>query len=236
MRNITADKAPLSPPPTVWGGGELFVRLVPGPDSCAEVGAGPSPRRGSRARAGRGRARPRAGRPEAAWGSGPSWGKLVPRAGIDRRMPVARLEHGSPTDKDVRHVARDLADRGDSGLCAQRDLERLDAGARKRLHWSWEVFADHFSGQLYLGDEAPRPRDRLAAVGRRVSTLCKGENGIQQQLALYHVYYNFCLPHANIRHPLLQPEPTHGPGSAKRWQPRTPAMAAGLTDPVWTLR
>jgi len=24
--------------------------------------------------------------------------------------------------------------------------------------------------------------------------------------------------------------------SAKQWQPRTPAMAAGLTDHVWTLR
>jgi IS1 family transposase len=79
-------------------------------------------------------------------------------------------------------------------------------------------------------------RQHVAAVGRRVSTLCKGEDGIQQQLALYHVYYNFCLPHASLRHPLLQPEPTHGTGSAQRWQPRTPAMAAGLTDRVWTLR
>ena len=79
-------------------------------------------------------------------------------------------------------------------------------------------------------------RQHVAAVGRRVSTLCKGEDGIQQQLALYHVYYNFCLPHASLRHPLLPPEPTHGTGSAKRWQPRTPAMAAGLTDHVWTLR
>ncbi len=79
-------------------------------------------------------------------------------------------------------------------------------------------------------------RQHVAAVGRRVSTLCKGEDGIQQQLALDHVYYNFCLPHASVRHPLLQPEPTHGTGSAKRWQPRTPAMAAGLTDRVWTLR
>jgi IS1 family transposase len=79
-------------------------------------------------------------------------------------------------------------------------------------------------------------RQHVAAVGRRVSTLCKGEDGIQQQLALYHVYYNFCLPHASVRQPLLQPEPTHGTGSAKRWQPRTPAMAAGLTDHVWTLR
>ena len=35
---------------------------------------------------------------------------------------------------------------------------------------------------------------------------------------------------------LGQAEPTHGTGSAKRWQPRTPAMAAGLTEHVWTLR
>src|SRR5262244_1017279 len=79
-------------------------------------------------------------------------------------------------------------------------------------------------------------RQHVAAIGRRVSTLCKGEAGVRQQLALYHVYHNFCLPHASIRLPLPQPEPTHGSGSATRWQPRTPAMAAGLTDHVWTLR
>src|SRR6266516_4423232 len=65
-----------------------------------------------------------------------------------------------------------------------------------------------------------------AAVGRRVSTLCKGEEGVRQQLALYHMYYNFCLPHTSVRQPLPRPEPTHGTGSAKRWQPQTPAMAA----------
>jgi len=79
-------------------------------------------------------------------------------------------------------------------------------------------------------------RQHVAAVGRRVSTLCKGEDGMWQQLALYHAYYNFCLPHASLRQALPQPEPTNGSGSVKRWQPRTPAMAAGLTDHVWTLR
>jgi IS1 family transposase len=79
-------------------------------------------------------------------------------------------------------------------------------------------------------------RQHVAAVGRRVITSCKGEEGLRQQLALYHTYSNFCLPHASLRLPLLQPEPTHGNGSAKRWRPRTPAMAAGLTDHVWTLR
>src|SRR6266436_3206726 len=79
-------------------------------------------------------------------------------------------------------------------------------------------------------------RQHVAAVGRRVMTLCKHEAGVRQQLVLYHVYYNFCLPHASLRQPLPQPLPTNGTGSAKTWQPQTPAMAAGLTDRVWTLR
>jgi IS1 family transposase/transposase-like protein len=79
-------------------------------------------------------------------------------------------------------------------------------------------------------------RQHVAAVGRRVTTFCKGEVGLGQQLALYQLYYNFCLPHASLRLPLPQPAPTKGTGSAKRWRPCTPAMAAGLTDHVWTLR
>jgi IS1 family transposase/transposase-like protein len=79
-------------------------------------------------------------------------------------------------------------------------------------------------------------RQHVAAVGRRVSTLCKGEDGVRHQLALYSVYDNFCLPHASLRQALPQSVPTKGTGSAKQWWPCTPAMAAGLTDRVWTLR
>ncbi len=79
-------------------------------------------------------------------------------------------------------------------------------------------------------------RQRVAAVGRRVNTLCQGEDGLQHQLALFHVYHNFVLAHASVRQPLRVPEATNGRGSAKLWQPCTPAMAAGLTDHVWTLK
>jgi len=79
-------------------------------------------------------------------------------------------------------------------------------------------------------------RQHVAAVGRRVATLGKGEDGLRQQLALYHGYYNFCLPHVSLRQLLPQSLPTHGTGSAKQWRPCTPAMAAGLTDHVWSLR
>jgi hypothetical protein len=78
-------------------------------------------------------------------------------------------------------------------------------------------------------------RQRVAAVGRRVNTLCKGAAGVRQQLVLCQAYHHFCLPQASWRVPLAGPIATHGTGSAKQWQPRTPARAAGLTDHVGTL-
>jgi IS1 family transposase len=79
-------------------------------------------------------------------------------------------------------------------------------------------------------------RQRVAAIGRRVNTLCQGEAGLRDQLALFQVYHNFVLPHASLRQPLLMPQPTNGRGSAKVWWPCTPAMAAGLSDHVWSLK
>jgi IS1 family transposase len=79
-------------------------------------------------------------------------------------------------------------------------------------------------------------RQRVAAIGRRVNTLCQGEAGLRDQLVLFQVYHNFVLPHASLRQALDAPIRTPRMGSAKRWRPCTPAMAAGLTDHVWTLK
>jgi IS1 family transposase len=79
-------------------------------------------------------------------------------------------------------------------------------------------------------------RQRVAAIGRRVNTLCQGEAGLRDQLTLFQVYHNFVLPHVSLRQPLLIPQPTNGRGAAKVWRPCTPAMAAGLTDHVWSLK
>jgi hypothetical protein len=78
-------------------------------------------------------------------------------------------------------------------------------------------------------------RQRVAAIGRRVNTLCQGEAGLRDQLALFQVYHNFVLPHASLRQPLLIPKPTNGRGAAQLGRPCTPARAAGLTDHVWSL-
>ncbi len=79
-------------------------------------------------------------------------------------------------------------------------------------------------------------RQRVAAIGRRVNTLCQGEAGLRDQLSLFQVYHNFVLPHASLRQPLLIPKVPNDNGSARLWRPCTPAMAAGLTDHVWSLK
>lgn len=78
-------------------------------------------------------------------------------------------------------------------------------------------------------------RQRVAAIGRRVNTLCPGEAGVQQQLVRFQVYPNFVVPHGSLRQRLLGPAPTHGRNAAKVWRPCPPAMAAGLTNHVWSL-
>ena len=79
-------------------------------------------------------------------------------------------------------------------------------------------------------------RQRVAAIGRRSATPCKHQEGVGYHLTLFQVYHNFVLPHASLRQALAAPLPTNGPGSAKVWRPCTPAMAAGLTDRVWSLQ
>ena len=60
-------------------------------------------------------------------------------------------------------------------------------------------------------------RQHVAAIGRRVNTVCKQEAGLRQQLALFKTYHHFCLPHASLRVSLAEPELTNGTGSAKQW-------------------
>ena len=96
--------------------------------------------------------------------------------------------------------------------------------------WGWQINTS-FVERLNLS-----LRQRVAAIRRRSATSCKGEDGLRHQLALFQAYHNFALPHASLRQALTEPVATHRGGSAKQWRPCTPAMAAGLTDRVWSLR
>lgn len=79
-------------------------------------------------------------------------------------------------------------------------------------------------------------RQHVPALGRKVSSVAKNEIGLVRQLSLFRTYYNFCLPHQSLRFKLDTPQPTGGRRNAKKWQTRTPAMAARITNQVLSMQ
>lgn len=79
-------------------------------------------------------------------------------------------------------------------------------------------------------------RQHSRRMGRKVNAFSKAPDYLEHQLTLAFAYYHFVIPHRGLRQRLPKPLPTKGSkGSRKKWQPVTPAMAAGLTDHIWTM-
>jgi IS1 family transposase len=79
-------------------------------------------------------------------------------------------------------------------------------------------------------------RQHSRRMGRKVNAFSKDPDYLEDQLTLAFAYYHFVVPHRGLRQRLPKPLPTKGrKGSYKKWKPVTPAMAAGLTDHVWTM-
>lgn len=70
---------------------------------------------------------------------------------------------------------------------------------------------------------------------RKTLRFSKERRMLEAAVALEDAYFNFCLPHDSLKRSLAAPVPTKGNGSPKKWAPRTPMMAEGLTFHVWTL-
>jgi IS1 family transposase len=79
-------------------------------------------------------------------------------------------------------------------------------------------------------------RQHSRRMGRKVNAFSKERDYLEYQLTLAFAYYHFVMPHRGLRQRLPEPIPTKGPrASYKKWKPITPAMAAGLTDHVWSM-
>lgn len=79
-------------------------------------------------------------------------------------------------------------------------------------------------------------RASIAPLVRKTGAFCKDQEWMRKRVEFFHVFYNFARPHMSLR--LALPKPEKEPlGIIKpKWIPQTPAMAAGLTDHVWTFR
>ncbi len=79
-------------------------------------------------------------------------------------------------------------------------------------------------------------RQHSRRMGRKVNAFSKKRDYLEHQLTLAFAYYHFVRPHRGLRQRLPEPIPTKGPrASFKQWKLVTPAMAAGLTDHVWSM-
>jgi transposase-like protein len=72
-------------------------------------------------------------------------------------------------------------------------------------------------------------RQRLAALLRRGRALVRGPATLEGSMYLLGTVYNFCSYHESLRVAILLP------GRRRHWVPRTPAIAAGITDHRWTV-
>ncbi len=72
-------------------------------------------------------------------------------------------------------------------------------------------------------------------LSRKVLSFAKDLTWLEKHLWLSLAYYPFVLPHDSLRSLFPAFQPTRGTGSPKKWALVTPAMAAGLTDHVWTM-
>jgi IS1 family transposase len=79
-------------------------------------------------------------------------------------------------------------------------------------------------------------RHLVSRLHRKTLCFSKKREYLVHHLHLALTYYHFARYHASLRVKLPEPIPTRGSGSPKKWQQRTPAMAAGLTDHPWSLR
>ena len=72
-------------------------------------------------------------------------------------------------------------------------------------------------------------RARISALVRRGRALVRQLRTLEEAMYLLGSVYNFCTPHQSLRLVLYLPNHRH------RWVQRTPAMAAAITDHIWTV-
>ena len=79
-------------------------------------------------------------------------------------------------------------------------------------------------------------RHALAPLTRKGLNFCKERDQLRKRVLFFQTFYNVARPHMSLR--MLLPEESQFPSGLIRpkWIHRTPAMAAGLTDHIWTFR
>lgn len=79
-------------------------------------------------------------------------------------------------------------------------------------------------------------RHALAPLTRKSLGFCKDREQMRRRIAFFQTFYNFGRSHESLRLPLPEDQKIQRGVIHPKWMPRTPAMAAGITDHVWSFR
>ena len=140
---------------------------------------------------------------------------------LRRWVPDERLRYAQVQKRRARHKIVEVS-------------TRVVFGTSEAIHSTLKALGQKIN-TAYIERVNRTIRAHVPGLARREEGLAKTEPGLRRRGMLFIGYYNLCLPHGSLREALPQPIPTKGNGSAKKWQPRTPAMAAHVTDHVWSV-
>ncbi len=113
-------------------------------------------------------------------------------------------------------------------------IRRIAQGTQKQVHLLLQKTQNTTQAHVaYIERLNGTFRSRIVALIRRGRSLFRQSETLQQAMYLVGTVYNFCAPHRSLRKVLYLP----GNGfQSRHWIPRTPAMAAGITDHIWTMQ
>ena len=139
---------------------------------------------------------------------GPGRPRQHPRRVLDPTLPYAQLDK-------------------------HRAGRRIVAGYRRIVCGSTAVIPEMVGDQPINTSYGERDnltsRQSHSRLVRKALSHSKKDYYLQRHLDLEDAMFNFVRPHQALHVPLSRP--IH----SRKWQQRTPAMAAGLTDHIWTL-
>ena len=114
-------------------------------------------------------------------------------------------------------------------LVKERDERHRVVGVFKRCRYG--DIPLHKISTVYIERHNLTLRHENRRLTRKTIAFSKKVEGLSDQLHLYQGYYNFVRPHRGLKRRIPTREQ-----ALQKWQRRTPALAAKLTDHVWSLR
>ena len=144
--------------------------------------------------------------------------------------PPAQRGRGRPGQTPRRVVDRAL-------LYAQvdkrRDQGRVVEVRRRIIFGARDIITKVLGGQqintAYVERDNLTSRQSNGRLVRKTLSHSKKSSFLRRHLELEDAVFNFVRPHQALRIAVPQPTPE------RKWQQRTPAMAADLTDHIWSL-